>query len=397
MQKIKAELDEVKRRHVTRPPTPTRPTEPRRLYSLDSNPLGSEYIAFAKTDFVESATTARAAVSKDGIFRLSPIPASLPIPALPSSKDFRPLTDEMDDEEEECEDSNKKNSIDAYMIRSIDPIPIKPSIYRMPSNASLLDRPEMDIVSRSVPRSSLDVHMASCSSSPNVSNLYRHATRDSIRAPVIGSLSSHELHGPRFDLEKPRRTSAGSQGENRDEEQRNRWVAQLYDLLDSPKPISHDAKRSVPTESEATKPEDELNIPSRSGSPIIPRKPSPVSPAPSSIISATSMHPPVGAPTSISRASTAAAERERLLAASKFSSPISSSASVSHTTAVRDRDREIPHPTPSQAPYTQSRPAQSRRQSMDGVKGKVATSTASNLTRSLWAMQDPQQTSQRIS
>lgn len=352
--------------------------------------MGPDYVTFSKDDFLESAVNGKVAVSKDGMFRLSPIPASQPIPALSSLRDFRPLTDDMDDREEEHDVGYKKNSMDPYMIRSIDPIPIKPSIYRMPSNSSLLDRPEMDIISRSMPRSSLDVHMASCSSSPNVSNLHRH--------------TSMKAAYPWAERERPRRTSAESQGENRDnEEQRNRWLAQLHDLLDSPKPACvHGSRRNIPVEPEVSKHDIDDDSLSKPGSLAIPRNPSPVSPASSSLVSATSMHPPPlpGAPTPICRASTAAAERERLLAASKIPPSTihaTSPTSVSHATAVRDRDRtEAHHPTPSQAPYSQSRPTQSRRQSTDGAKGKLAASTASNLTRSLWAMQETQAT-QRIS
>ncbi|THH31640.1 hypothetical protein EUX98_g2536 [Antrodiella citrinella] len=96
--------------------------------------------------------------NRQSIFALSPVPATLPMPAISSIH----ATFSSPAEDSDAEEIRK---VPSHTPRSVQPIPIKSNGYRHGSNLRESEVP------RSIPRSLVDVHMASCSSSPVVSDL----------------------------------------------------------------------------------------------------------------------------------------------------------------------------------------------------------------------------------
>lgn len=317
----------------------------------------------------------------DDRFQLSPIPstATLPVSNLPNRQNFRALTAEDSDIEE-----LKSKRANAFLRRSIDPIQIRPVMPRMNSNSSI--RHDTDVtMGRSIPRTSPDVHMASCSSSPNTS--FQYSARDKDRFDEPGTSSGFNGRSP------ARRPSVSSSTQVRDQEEMERSRAQqqqLHELLELGQLHTVDTRILDTYQPKHHSPE--------SSAPVT-RNPSPVS--------STNMGPP-SAPLQntllqrppLSRASTAAmqAERERARSLSAKESPLApSSVSQAATARDRDRDRERESITPS---HQQISPQASlyhhRRPSTSSMRGRSSTSPTaapnppSGLTRSFWAMQDPQ-------
>ena len=339
-------------------------------------------MAIVEDDEVKDHESTEPDVIDEDRFQLSPIPstATLPVSNLPNRQNFRALTAEDSDIEE-----LKSRRANAFMRRSIDPIQIRPPMPRMNSNSSI--RHDIDLpMARSIPRTSPDVHMASCSSSPNTSFQY---VRDKER---VDEPTTSSGYGAR---PSPRRPSVSSISYSRDQDEQERinqsraqqQLRELLELntlttvdasiLDSYRPKHHSPESSGP----------------------VTRNPSPVTnssmgpPVPSSIQNPLLQRP------ALSRASTAAmqAERERARSLSSKESPLApSSVSQAATARDRDRDRERESVTPS---HQQISPQASlyhhRRPSMSGMRGRSSTSPTgppapSGLTRSMWAMQDPQ-------
>lgn len=303
---------------------------------------------------------------KEDRFELSPIPttATLPVSNLPNRQTFRPLTAEESDVEEF---KSKRNS--PYLLRSIDPIPIRPGPQRMNSSSSIISRNGYDGgVPRSAPRSSVDVHMASCSSSPNTSFLYSPRERDRLDEPMTGS-----VHDSVRGLARRATVSSHS----REQEEHEERVRKLSDVLDK--------SSQSPTDRSTSRPSDRREYPSsRQCSPPGTRDSSPVSPI-AGIQSPLLQPPPISG--TESRASTAALQAERARAMSlKDSSIRTSPAGVSPTTG-RDRD------TPVQQQQYTALQYQPRRPSIGSTRGKSTNSmpppAASGLTRSL-RMQESQ-------
>ncbi|KAI0929400.1 hypothetical protein AcW1_009912 [Taiwanofungus camphoratus] len=393
--RLNNELKELKRNRYNIPPVP-RSAESRQIYAAERVSLTADSMAIVKDDSLDSLNGLKMQTTgKEDMFHLSPIPPTLPIPALPSST-FRPLTDDMDDRDDDDDNKSQKSGTNPYLLRTIQPIPIKSNLHRMPSNSSLLSRYDADVSWRSVPRGSLDVHMASCSSSPNISIIspstcgHGDVLSSSVRSSHEGAL------GLRMD--DFRRTSAGSHSDSCDpevEEQRQRLRVQLRDLLDDP---SLKTRRHFDSGSEI------LKEPSAPQSTPAPRNPSPVSPSTAASVSASAsavlapplpgctQHQPLQRSNTISRASTAALAAERARA-SAMHPATSATSQTSAPRAAATKDYELmlpPPPPPPSQPHSQTRPQYSRRQSIDSLKSKSATATASGLTRSLWAMQEAQ-------
>lgn len=300
------------------------------------------------------------------MFTLSPVPSSAHIPALRSTAPrFRPLTEESD-----TEDLRPS----AYNVRSVQPINIKPhrEIYRKPS----IDCQDMDVSSRSIPRSSIDVHMASCSSSPVVSG-FQHGSSREIAGPSSSSSSSAGYRDR--DFRRPsvsRRPTLDAPPEEIGEEEilRSELSRQkLQEILTSPAIMTAGMPQ---VESRRYSPES--SIPHT-------RNPSPVSRGSSA------------APNVLSSASTAAhqAERERQernrLAAQQQAqyAPPSSSTSQPYNNYNRD-------PFNPQSTTTPPRPQYLRRASDTGSlrqkSHSISSSSApmSNLAKSIRANQDGQ-------
>jgi len=357
------ELKDLKRSHNPLP-HPPRSVEPRYYYLVDKSSSKTEPMVIVKDDSLDSVNALKIQIAgKEDMFRLSPVPPTLPIPPLADA--FPALTDDAEDRDDEDGPVDKSGN-NPYLLRSIQPIPIKSSLQRMPSSVSLLSRFD-DPMSRSLPRSSLDVHMASCSSSPNVSMLHP-VTREWQSDGISGSLNGSQEGGLGPHIANSRRPSVSPHGERRDQEgQHERWRAQLRDLLDdpsSPSPIrGADSKESG----------------SRAVSDSTAR--CSVSDSMSSTItsSLTSSKPCLQRSNTISRASTAAMAAERARASAMNASPTSP-----YAASTKDRDM-LP---PSQSPmHLQSRPPYSRTMSTESLRGKTSTTTASGLTRSLWVQE----------
>ena len=315
----------------------------------------------------------------DDRFQLSPIPstATLPVSNLPNRQNFRALTAEDSDIEE-----LKTRRANAFMRRSIDPIQIRPTMPRMNSNSSI--RPDIDVpMARSIPRTSPDVHMASCSSSPNTSYQFGPHHKDRFDEP--GTSSGRPLVR-RSSVSSPCVRDQDEAERSRAQQQQLRELLELEQLktvdssiLDSYRPKHHSPESSGP----------------------VTRNPSPIStstmgppPMPGPIQNSLLQRPP------LSRASTAAmqAERERARSLSSKESPLAPSVSQTATARDRsDRDRERESVTPS---HQQISPQVSlyhhRKPSTSSMRGRSSTSPTtappapSGLTRGFWAMQDPQ-------
>lgn len=221
-------------------PTPPLPVENRYFYitnpdtsSLESLPHAHERSDdFAKMIRIQSG-------DKEDVFRLSPVPPTLPIPSLPTPV-FLPLKERPDDQNDD-ERLGGRMLISPYVSRSISSIPIKSNIHRVPSSSSLLSRYD-DPMSQSLTHSVLDVHMESCSTSPNPSIL---------GAAIRGRLEPVVSRPP-----DSRRPSVGPITDSREqEERRERARAQLRELLSDPSPSPD---RTVDSSSAK---EDSSNIP----------------------------------------------------------------------------------------------------------------------------------------
>ncbi|KAH9950759.1 hypothetical protein B0H21DRAFT_686080 [Amylocystis lapponica] len=260
------EVKELRRKGQSPVSTASRPGEARYYYLMDPNSSNAEPMAIVKEDPADSTNILKVQIGgKDDMFHLSPVPMTLPIPALPSAT-FRALTDDVDDRDDDMKSNNP------YLLRSIQPIPIKSSLQRMPSTSSLLSRHDSDISSRSLPRGSSDVQMASCSSSPNTSaSQYPHRDRSGDLLSSAVGLTQESALGLR--LNGSRRSSQGAPTDSHEQaEQHERWRAQLRDLLDDPKPTPPTlSRRNTVSETSASRQNNPTEL---AGAP---RHPSPVS------------------------------------------------------------------------------------------------------------------------
>ena len=438
------ELDKVKRN----PPPPYRPVEPRYYYLHNQGGAKAEPVAVLKDEGWDNASSTLKVqiVGKDNIFHLSPVPATQPIPDLPASMmAFLPLTDELDDPIDDDRSHSGSNPISISSASRSIPIKSRSDSHRdrTRSNSSLLARPDPDAMSVSVPRSNLDVHMSSCSTSPTA-NAPQYGPRPAeYVASSLGRVPDNML-GLQAD---PARVSPPASASNIkfDEQHQKKLVSTLHDLLRYPQPspmTKSPRKSSLSNGSDRDRDRDRdrarAAVPSTISST---RTPSPVSSTSQSYTSS-SMEKEFGpgpykhqllgvpTPTPISCASHAAAERERARASSVNSqnapsappqppsvpphhlAPAISSTSLSHVTATRDRENNTPmHPIyAAAAPQAQpqSRPPHARRQSTDTQsamsnlsssgsisKGKASSmgivppaAYASGLTRTMRAMQE---------
>ncbi|KAI0685364.1 hypothetical protein BC835DRAFT_526699 [Cytidiella melzeri] len=327
----------------------------------------------------EDETTDATASPEQEPFVLSPIPplASLPISKHPNRQIFRALTAEESDVED-----LKSMRTNPYLLRSIDPIAIKPPVHRMNSSSSLLSRHDSDsTLPRSIPRSSVDIHMASCSSSPNTPQYLSRDRDDPMNASEVSR--PKKLSG---DRNKASATSCTGQGDA--EMQQDRWRAQLHHILETPQMSKLDANMLRSPMRQHTSPQPSAPIT---------RTTSPTSSASSSASSAASssssqpiqnsglLRPP------LSRASTAAmqAERERARTTSLKETPTPSNT----YSAAKDRDIHYQSQASAMAPPPMPSQYYPRRSSVSSTRGKpMGPPQPSGLSRNMWAMQDPQRT-----
>ena len=322
---------------------------------------------------MDHSTTAKILDDDDDDFKLSPVPATatLPVSTLPNRQNFRPLTAE----ESDLEDFKSKRA-SPYLLRSIDPIPIRPGVHRMNSTSSVLTRTGYD-AARSLPRSSVDVHMASCSSSPTTAYISPSRDRDRADEPMA------------YESVRTRARGATINSYMREHEEHQERVRKLSDVLDRPSaPAPPPPPPPVPTQFLKER-RDRGRSPDTSAPGT--RTTSPVSPP------GTIQSPLLQRPTheTGSRASTAALEAERARAvphkeASMRTTPVAAPAPP--TSPYKDREREYPAQYPVHPPQYPPQQYQPRRPSTGSIRIKQtsAPATASNLTRSLWGMQDPQ-------
>ncbi|GBE84437.1 predicted protein [Sparassis crispa] len=380
------QVNELKRkRHNAR--ALSRTVDARYLFEDRDHP-NKEFMTIA-TDDVPDATSILKShqVAGDDGFRLSPIPPDLPLPSLPSGI-FPALTEESDDDDGASK-ALLQRSGNPHSRRSIPVIPIASNIHRMHSNSSLLSSHDMDPVSRSLPRALMDVHMVNFSSSPNVQG-YPYTSRERFGDMISSSLGAHE-GGLGLRIAGMGRPSDGPEPDDQDK-QRERLRAELRRVLEDPPPTTIVRRNTV------SEPEH-VRRTSATASSVFTRNPSPDSTSPpSSCASAVAVPSSSGAPLPVStaqhqpvsRASTAAMAAERARASA------ASSTSTSPTSAMASRERDVTQPQPQS--YSQTRPSNPRRVSTDGTKAKTlttTTATASNLTRTIWAMQEAQRITQQ--
>ncbi|KAI0674289.1 hypothetical protein C8Q78DRAFT_584975 [Trametes maxima] len=313
---------------------------------------------------------------------------------------FQPLTDDLD---EPVDDDRSQRSGRVSVPRAI-PNQAKSESRRSRTNSSGTHSSDSDAMSISVPRNTIDVHMASISSSPAVQYTLRPVE---FVSNSVGRVAENAL-GLRT-AEPVTMSPSPLSPEMKEHEER---LAQLRDVLQDP--------MSSPAASLSRK-----STLSGGGSdrarPIVPggmsstRTPSPVS-STSHSYSASSfekeyglpshkhqlLQPPLQSGAAISCASRAALEHQQRTRASSTASstaaPISST--LTHGTPTRDPTPPmhaiyVPAPPPASSPV---RSTQSRRQSTDTMsisKGKASTmglapagSYPSALTRSIRAMQE---------
>ncbi|KAI0343763.1 hypothetical protein BDW22DRAFT_1207096 [Trametopsis cervina] len=195
----------------------SRPTEARHPPLSDRSP---EAMAVVEDEEAEETP----ASPEQEPFVLSPIPplASLPISSNPNRQVFRPLTAEESDVED-----LKSRRTNPYLLRSIDAISVRPSVHRMNSNSSLLSRGDDQSMSRSIPRSSADVHMASCSSSPNKTQFMGRERDDPMMTGEVPR--SRRSSGDRMKAFNNMKDQPDDE-----EAQQERWRAQLHHILETP-------------------------------------------------------------------------------------------------------------------------------------------------------------------
>lgn len=356
--RLHKELEDLKQAQYNPLPHPPRAAEARYFY-LKTTSSHHEPVIVVKGDGLDTLESVKVQITgKDDAFRLSPVPPTLAIPALPTA--FRPLTDDVDDRD--IDEVPARRQCDNSSLRAPQPIPIKSSIQRMASNASLLSRHD-DPMGRSIPHGSVDVHMASCSSSPSVTTMHA-AARDRLKDGISGSPAVVSESALGLRSAGSRRPSIGSQTSSFDQEEQGlRWRAQLRELLNDPspspaRPEARDLKQSLTFDSPSCAPE-------MTPAPVIP-------PLPTSTASAC-----LARSSTISRASTAAMAAERARAAAMNNgSPTSPS-----TPSSKNRDAAQPLSPGSQPPY--SRPAYTRMESSESLRSKTSATTTSGLTWSL--------------
>lgn len=307
-------------------------------------------------------------------FVLSPIPplASLPLSKNPHRQVFRPLTAEESDVED-----LKSMRTNPYLLRSIEPISFKPPVHRMNSSSSLLSRRDSDPTSpRSIPRSSLDVHMSSCSSSPSTTQFVGRERDDPMNASEVSR--PRKLSGDRNKV-----SSQPADAES----QHDRWRAQLHHILETPQMANID---SAMLRSPESRPMNRYTSP-ESSIPVT-RTTSPTSSASSSASSQPIQNSGLLRPP-LSRASTSAmqAERERARTTS-----LKESSTPTTSSSTKESLRDVPSYTlAAPAPPQPSMPNHyySRRPSVSSTRGKpAAPPQPSTLSRNQWTMLDPQRT-----
>lgn len=353
--------------------------------------------------------------NRQSIFQLSPVPATLPMPSISSIH----ATFQSPADDSEVEDVRRGPS----HSRSAQPIPIKSNgQYRHGSHPGLL-RNDSDSIPRSIPRSLIDVHMASPSSSPIVSEMKRPAAMDRPSEPVSQSINMHDSNTLSRRPGGASRRPSVSHGLGPDfEPQRLVWKAELRGLLgqecsDNEGPSLHPAEsdrkppprtisppRQVPPR-RTTSPETRRSASPTSSVPVT-RQPSPVSYSSASDpisekerLQSTLLQRPKEA---ISRASDAAlqAERERAgrrllqekLQSAAAATPQPYSAAPTYKESALQRDISSTYYTQPQhqasSQYSSSRPAFSRRPSDTSSTRKPVSTQPVNpsaLTRSIWS------------
>ncbi|KAI0746761.1 hypothetical protein C8Q80DRAFT_794357 [Daedaleopsis nitida] len=416
------ELDKLKR-----PPPPYRPVESRYFYLHDQTGAKAEPVALSKDNGLDSRDTNKIQiVGKEDLFHLSPVPATQPIPDLPPSiMSILPMTDELDDPIDDDRSHSGTNPVSVSSASRSISIKSRSNTYRdrARSNSSLLTRPDPDAMSISVPRSNLDVHMGSCSTSPSSA---QHGPRPAEFSPGSVGRSSDNILGLRADSNRV--SPSAIDPELREKQEQSKMVAQLREVLQDPITDNSPRKSSISSGIDR-----ERARTAASSAFTTTRTPSPVStssrqyekeygPAPikSSLLS-------VPNPTAISCASHAAAERERARASSVNSQnapspspqspsgpphhpgPAMSSTSLSHITATRDRENATPlysiYGGAAPQAQAQARPPHTRKHSaetssLSSVSGSISKGKASalgiapsaaypsGLTRSMRAMQE---------
>lgn len=360
--------------------------------------MKGEPIAILK-DSPDSANAVKVQLigSKDSFFQLSPVPHAMP--DLPSGlMTFQPLTDDID---EAADDDRSLTSSRLSAPRAI-PIQSKSPSYRSQTQPSA----DPDAMAISVPRSTLDVHMASVSSSPNVSTMHYSSRPVEFVSNSVGRVPENAL-GLRT-AEPVRMSPTTISPEVREQQERRERLAQLKEVLNDPAPSPRSSLSRKPTLSDAGSDRSRPIAPSGLSST---RTPSPVSSTSHSYSASTlereyalrhQLLEPRAEPR-ISSASAAALEHQQRTRASSTASTTAAPApsSLTHATATRDRDPAPPMHAiyaPAPPPASPARPVQARRQSTDTAsisKGKAAAmgltpagSYPSGLTRSMRAMQE---------
>ncbi len=353
--------------------------------------------------------------SNEDKFRLSPVPATIPIPAISShTQTFKALTEDSD-----TEDLRYRNP---YLTRSIQAIPVRPPVPRTPSNSSIITRNGMNDMdtARSLPRGSVDVQMGSCSSSPSVSNFQYGGPRErrNDNASPVAMITDSPL------IQRPSGTRRGSLGPHRDVvHDQEAQLRELREILEHRTPTTM-GPPSPPHAAPQSRRYDAIETPRRrsaNSSTSGTRNTSPVRQNPSTNTTGTttvrSISPPAPSTNftqqqhgghlqpqrqlAVSRASTAAAiqaEQQRARANSLKEQ------SLTHVTPTRERDRDrdlyqsqqlqqqsqqMKGDTPGYQ-HPQFKPPYARRQSADSVRGTRPSGpppAASNLARTLWSIQ----------
>ncbi|KAI0371938.1 hypothetical protein BV20DRAFT_131497 [Pilatotrama ljubarskyi] len=316
---------------------------------------------------------------------------------------FQPLTDDID----EADDDDRSHRSDRLSPSHAIPIQRRPE-YRTRSHSSNLDPDAMSI---SVPRSTLDVHMASVSSSPNV----QYSRPVEFVSSSLGRVPENAL-GLRT-AESIRTSPVVVTPEMKEQQERQMRLAQLRDVLGDPGSSPGASLSRKPTLSETTSDRARPLAPSGLSST---RTPSPVS-STSHSQSLSSLEKEQAALSQkqpllqrpVCSASVAAFQHQQRTRASSNASVTPApgtpaTSSLSHATPTRDGDTApllhqiyaAPLPSPAPSP---ARPTQPRRQSTDTAslsKGKSAAmgmapagTYQSGLTRSMRAMQEAQRVS----
>ncbi|KAI0360688.1 hypothetical protein OH77DRAFT_709807 [Trametes cingulata] len=313
---------------------------------------------------------------------------------------FQPLTDDID----EADSDDRSQRSDRLSPSRAIPIQRRPDAHRTRSHSSTIDPDAMSI---SVPRSTLDVHMASVSSSPNV----QYLRPVEFVSSSLGRVPENAL-GLRT-AEPVRVSPTAMTPEMKEQQERQMRLAQLRDVLGDPGSSPGASLSRKPTLSDGG---SDRARPLASSGLSSTRTPSPVSSTSHSQSlsslekeqAALSHKQPLLQRPPVSSASAAALQHQQRTRASSSASVTAApghpaASSLTHATATRDGDPvpllhaiyAAPAPSPVPSP---ARPAQPRRQSTDTAslsKGKAAAMGIppagpyqSGLTRSMRAMQE---------